>query len=54
MLTDLLTADIDKGSQMRQRKGLAAVLVAGHLCNNLCGYITGSKKAVRLLYQWFH
>ncbi len=43
---DLLSADIHKGSQMGQRKGLSAVLVARHLRHNLCGHITGRKEAV--------
>ena len=38
---------------MGQRKGLAAVLVAGNLGNDLCGYIAGRKKAVRLFDQCF-
>ena len=34
---------------MGQRKRLSAILIAGYLCNNLCGNVTGSKKAVWLL-----
>ena len=48
-LADLLPADIHKRSQMGQRKGLSAVLVAGHLRNDLRGDVAGSEKAVRLL-----
>ena len=36
---------------MGQRKGLAAVLVTGHLRHDLSGHIAGRKEAVRLLDQ---
>ena len=49
ILTDLLSADIHKWSQMRQSKGLSAILVAGYLRNDLGGHVAGSKETVRLL-----
>ena len=36
---------------MGQREGLSAVLIAGYLCDDLCGNVTCGKEAVRLLNQ---
>ena len=48
-LADLLTADLDKGSQMGEADGLAAVLVGGHLGNDLGGNVAGGGERMRLL-----
>jgi len=45
---DLFAGDIHKGSQMGQTDTLAAVLVGGHLCNDLGGNVAGGGKAVGL------
>ena len=44
--TNLLTADVNERSQVRQREGLSAVLVGSNLSHNLGGYVTSSKEAV--------
>ena len=51
LLADLIPADLHKGRQMRQRDGLAAVLVGGHLGDDLGGDVAGGGKAVRPLDQ---
>ena len=51
LVTDLLAADVYKRSQMGEREGLSAVLIAGYLCDDLCGNVTCGKEAVRLLNQ---
>ncbi len=33
---------------MGEREGLSAVLIAGYLCDDLCGHVTCGKEAVRL------
>ena len=38
---------------MRQGKGLAAILIAGHLSYNLCRYVAGGKEAVGLFNHSF-
>ena len=45
---DLLAGDVHKGCQMGQADALAAVLVGGHLCNDLGGNVAGGGEAVRL------
>ena len=45
---DLLAGDVHKGSQMSQADALTAVLVGGHLCNDLSGNVAGGGKAVGL------
>ena len=50
---DLLPAHLHEGGQMGQGDGLPAVLVAGHLCHDLCGYVAGSKEAVGLFNHGF-
>lgn len=51
LVADLLAADVYKRSQMGEREGLSAVLIAGYLCDDLCGNVTCGKEAVRLLNQ---
>ena len=46
---ELFTAHLYKGGQMGQADGLAAILVAGHLCHDLGGNVAGGGKAVGLL-----
>ena len=46
---DLLAGDVHEGSKMGQADALAAVLVGGHLCNDLGGDVAGGGEAVRLL-----
>ena len=45
---DLLAGDVHKGCQMGQADALTAVLVGGHLCNDLGGNVAGGGEAVRL------
>ena len=52
-VAQLFPAHIHKRCQMRKCKRLPAVLIGGHLCNDLCRHITGSEKAVRLLDHRF-
>ena len=47
-IAQLLAADIDKRRQMGQGKALSAVLIAGHLRDDLRRDVAGSKEAVRL------
>ena len=49
VLAQLLTADVHKRCQMRQSKGLSAILVAGYLRHDLGGHVAGRKETVRLL-----
>ena len=51
LFADLPAADVDKGSQMRQREGLAAVLVGGDLGDDLCRHIAGSVETMGLFNQ---
>ena len=46
---DLLAGHVHEGGQMGQGNGLAAVLVGGHLGNDLSGDVAGSGEAVGLL-----
>ena len=45
---DLLPAHLDKGRQMRQADGLPAVLVGGHLGNDLGGNVAGRGEGMGL------
>ena len=49
LATNLLTAHLDERRQMRKRDGLAAVLAAGHLSDDLRGDVTRRAEAVRTL-----
>ena len=49
LATNLLTAHLDERCQMRQRDGLAAVLAAGHLSDDLRGDVARRAEAVRTL-----
>ena len=49
VLAQFLTADIHKRRKMSQSERLTSVLVARHLCNDLCRHVAGREKAVRLL-----
>ena len=46
---DLLARDVHEGRQVRERDGLAAVLAARHLGDDLRGDVAGGGEAVRLL-----
>ena len=48
---NLLTGNINEGSQMRQGEGLAAVLVGGNLRYDLGGNIAGGKEGMGLLNE---
>ena len=50
-LANLLPADLDKGRQMGKGNGLAAVLVGGHLGDDLGRDIAGRGEGMRLLDQ---
>ena len=45
----LLAADVDKGREVRERDGLAAVLAGGHLGDDLRRDVAGRREAVGLL-----
>ena len=47
--SDFPAADVHEGGEMRQREGLAAVLVRRHLCHDLGGHVAGSEEGVGLL-----
>ena len=49
LTADLLTADLDERRKVRQRDGLAAVLAAGHLGDDLRGDVARGGEAVRAL-----
>ena len=49
--TNLLAGDVDKGREVRERDGLAAVLARGHLGDNLRGDVAGGGEAVRALNE---
>ena len=49
VLAQFLTADVHERRKMSQSERLTAVLVARHLCNDLCRHVAGREKAVRLL-----
>ena len=53
VFAQLLTADVHKRCQMRQSKGLSAILVAGYLRHDLGGHVAGRKETVRLLDHRF-
>jgi hypothetical protein len=44
---NLLAGDVDKGREVRERDGLAAVLAGGHLGDDLRGDVAGGGEAVR-------
>ena len=48
---DLLPGDLNEGGQMGQGNGLAAVLVGGHLGDDLGGDVAGGGEAVGLFDQ---
>ena len=48
---DLLPADLDEGGQMGQRDGLAAILVGGHLGDDLSSDVAGSGEGMGLLNE---
>ena len=47
-LAELLTADVNEGSEMRKANALTAVLAGGNLRDDLCCDVAGSGEAVRL------
>ncbi len=49
LLADLLAADVHKGREVRERDALSAVLVAGHLRDDLRGDVAGGGEGMRTL-----